>query len=146
MRQKPWAEPLGQVLGVTGKIVEGVGDFIPGGHLIGGALSFGASLLNPEPTLEDLQNKLEEMQDSLASMANDKQFLKDIIEREMRDIRTKMENPPNEVRQDYDQVQSEMLQMMKSIRKDNEDFAEDVSDIKVVYPKPLIYLLMSSTK
>ena len=62
VRQKPWAEPLGKVLGVTGKIVEGVGDFIPGGHLIGGALSFGASLLNPEPTLEDLQNKLEEMQ------------------------------------------------------------------------------------
>ena len=95
--------------------------------MIGGALSFGASLLNPEPSLEDLQKKLEEMQDTLAGMANDKQIIKDIIEKEMREIRSKMENPPNEIRSDYDQVQSEMLQMLKGIREDNDNFADDIS-------------------
>ena len=61
IQKKPWAEPLGKTLEVTAKIVEGVGGFIPGAGVIGGALFFGATLLNPAPSLQDLQKDLKQV-------------------------------------------------------------------------------------
>ena len=52
VRAKPWASPLGKALEVSSKVVGAVEGFVPGANIIGGALSFGATLLNPEPTLE----------------------------------------------------------------------------------------------
>ena len=58
---KTWAEPLGKGLAVGAKIADGLGSFVPGANIVGGALAFGASLLNPEPTIEDLQEELQEI-------------------------------------------------------------------------------------
>ena len=68
VQEKPWAEPLGTALKVTGKIVE---TCVPGAGLIGGALSFGASLLNPEPTLEDIRAQKIEMQKAFQDISED---------------------------------------------------------------------------
>ena len=70
IQKKRWAEPLGKTLEVTGKIVEGVGSFVPGAGVIGGALSFGATLLNPTPSLKDLQKDLKQVQEPLVPASN----------------------------------------------------------------------------
>merc|ERR1711962_264710 len=58
VRSKSWATPLGKALEVSSKVVGAVDGFLPGANIIGGALAFGATLLNPEPSMEDLQKEL----------------------------------------------------------------------------------------
>ena len=79
VRAKPWAEPLGKALRVSGKIAGAVEGLLPGANIIGGALSFGATLLNPEPSLEDLQRELREVRNSDAQLSNEMSKMKDII-------------------------------------------------------------------
>ena len=50
VRAKPWAEPLGKALEVTGKIVEAVDGFVPGANIIGGALALALALALAEKT------------------------------------------------------------------------------------------------
>ena len=56
IKARPWQENLGKVVGVTAKICDGLGDFIPGGAIIGGACTLGAKLLLPEPEEENEVN------------------------------------------------------------------------------------------
>ena len=63
---KTWVHPLGKALLVTVKIVDVCGTFGPGVATLGSAASFGASLLNPEPTLHDLEEKLDELNERLS--------------------------------------------------------------------------------
>ena len=53
VRGKTWATSLGKALDVSGKVVCAVEGFLPGANIIGGALSYGATLLNPELSVED---------------------------------------------------------------------------------------------
>jgi len=55
---KAWAEPLGQTLSLSGKVVDACGGFLPGAGIISGALAFGAELLDPTPTMKDLSEEL----------------------------------------------------------------------------------------
>ena len=50
-----WAEPLGKACSVTGTIVKGMGNFVPGLGIVGGALSLGGTLLNPKASMNDLK-------------------------------------------------------------------------------------------
>ena len=61
MRAKPWATPLGKALQVSGKIVGAVDGFVPGAKYLGGALSFGATLLYPEPTVGEIKVEFAEV-------------------------------------------------------------------------------------
>ena len=79
VRAKPWAEPLGKALRISGKIAGAVEGLVPGANIIGGALSFGATLLKPEPSLEDLQDELREVRNSSAQSSSEISKLKDII-------------------------------------------------------------------
>ena len=69
IQQQEWAEPVGKALAVSGQICDTLGNFIPGLGMVGGALSVGASLLNPEPSIEDLQNELLQMKETMSSLA-----------------------------------------------------------------------------
>ena len=51
IQQRPWAEPLGKTLQFSGKIVKELRDFVPGAMIVGGALCFGAAILNPSPSI-----------------------------------------------------------------------------------------------
>ena len=72
VQKKPWAEPLGQAMSITGKVVSGCGNFIPGAGIIGGALSFGSSLLNPQPTMQELKKQLDDVNEALKTISMDK--------------------------------------------------------------------------
>ena len=59
VQQKEWAEPLGKALNVTGKICGTMGDIVSGLGVLGGALTFGANLLNPEVPAEELEQSIQ---------------------------------------------------------------------------------------
>ena len=74
VKAKPWAEPLGKALRISGKIAGAVEGFAPRANIIGGALLFGATLLNPEPSLEDLQHELREVRNSIQAPSHQVRF------------------------------------------------------------------------
>ena len=53
VRGQTWSEPLGKACYVTGSIVQGLGNFVPGLGIVGGALSLGGTLLNPMASVND---------------------------------------------------------------------------------------------
>ena len=63
VRLKPWAKPLSSALRAGAFAAKNLEGFVPGASILEGALSFGASILNPETTLEDLQKGLVEVKE-----------------------------------------------------------------------------------
>ena len=132
VRKKPWAEPLGMTMNVTGKIVNACSNFIPGAGIIAGALSCGASLLNPEPSLQELQKQLNEVTNVLKSVSMENTTTRSVMEDHIKKIEDKMANPPSEIRTDFDKIQSEMLNMMENIQENNDYIAAEIAQIKDV--------------
>ena len=56
--------------------------FVPGASILEGALSFGASILNPETTLEDLQKGLIEIKEVINDDAGTKATLNKLVAKE----------------------------------------------------------------
>ena len=80
VRERPWAIQLGQTLETSSKVVGAVEDFVPGAKLIGGALSFGATLFNPESSMEDLQKEfIQIQQESNRKNSEELSGLKDVM-------------------------------------------------------------------
>ena len=80
VRERPWAIQLGKALETSSKVVGAVEDFVTGAKLIGGALSFGATLLNPENSMEDLQKEfIQIQQESNRKNCEELSGLKDVM-------------------------------------------------------------------
>ena len=90
IRSKPWAEPAGMALGAAASICQGLGNFVPGVGIIGGALKMGSVILNPSPSLADLKRSEQELASKLSGETG---ILKGVIERELQDIREKIAQP-----------------------------------------------------
>ena len=104
VREKPWAEKLGKVLEVSSTIVESVGGFVPGASVIGGALSFGATLLNgAEPSLKELKSDLNDIKKQLEDGLSNK-VAERALPREKKEIEEKITNPVSEIRDDFEEV------------------------------------------
>ena len=43
-----WSEPVATALKVTGNILSGIGHFVPGVGIVGGAFKIGSDILNPK--------------------------------------------------------------------------------------------------
>ena len=82
VREKPWAKPLGSALRLGSSVVKNLEGFVPGASILEGALTFGASLLNPETTLEDLKKGLIEIKDVINDDASTKAALNRLVLRE----------------------------------------------------------------
>ena len=131
VQKKPWAEPLGQALAITGKIVNGCGSFIPGAGIIGGALSFGSGLLSPEPSLQDLKKQL----DGIKSISTDNADARSFMEERIKELERKIANPPSETRSDFEKIKLEMVDTMKEIHQNNDCILNEVSSIKDITSK-----------
>ena len=57
VRSQTWSEPLGKACSVTGSIVSGLGNFVPGLGILGGALSLGSKVLNPTTSMNDVRRE-----------------------------------------------------------------------------------------
>jgi hypothetical protein len=61
-------------LNVTGSIVQGIGNFIPGFGILGGAFKLVSSLLNPQPNLSDLRKTEKSLRLDLAQLRSKSLF------------------------------------------------------------------------
>ena len=48
VRSSEWSEPVATALTVTGNILTGIGHFVPGVGIVGGAFKIGSNILNPK--------------------------------------------------------------------------------------------------
>jgi len=134
VRSKRWSKPLGKTLEVTGKIVTAIGTAVPGVGILGSALSMGATLLNPEPTLKDLQKSMNEIKQELKSISETDEVLKAILEEglreEIKEMEKKIATPMSEIRSDLKMIHVEMLEVKKDIQDGNGQIAKELSKIK----------------
>jgi len=141
VQKKTWAEPLGKTLKVTGKVVSECGNFIPGAGIIGGALSFGSSLLNPEPSLEDLKKQLDDLKVGIQTISIDNATVRKFMEKSMRNeistLEAKISNPPLELRSDFEEIKSEMVHMMLNVQENHDCITKEVTEIKAITSKTL---------
>ena len=128
VRSKTWAEPLGKALGVSGKIVGVVEGLVPGANIIGGALSFGATLLNPAPTIEDLQKELRDIKELIKQSTS--QAAVRALEREQRDLESKIAHPPEEIRREFGTIKVDTKQILKAIEKSSGLIVGDIAKMR----------------
>ena len=126
VREKPWASPLGKALKVTSNIVETVEPF-PGAGFISGALSFGATLLNPED-LDDLQKGLREIKTTIEGTST--KGLVQLLEKHQRDLEEKIAHPVGEIRLEYKEVRIEMKKVLHDIGELNKKVADEITMLR----------------
>ena len=113
VRSKPWAEPLGKALQVSGQIVGAVEGFVPGANIIGGALSFGATLLDPKPSIEDLQKELRDIKEDIKQSKS--QASVRALEKVQHDLEAKINQPLGEIKKEFGEVRDEMKSILKEV-------------------------------
>ena len=128
VRAKPWAEPLGKALEVTGKIVGAVDGFVPGANIIGGALSFGATLLNPEPSVEDLQKELREIKDTIEGSSNTAMIL--ALERAKDELEDKIAHPVGEIKVEFEEVRTSLRRVFKEVGALDKKMTREMSQMR----------------
>ena len=142
VRSKPWAEPLGKALEVSSKIVRRFEGFVPGADIIGGALSFGATLLNPEPSVEDLHKQLKEIK----SIIEGSSISTTILEKAQQDLEEKIANPVGEIRVEFHEVRADMKNLLKNVDHSNKMMTEEVSKLRDQVGQTFVIVLDSRFK
>ena len=128
IQSKSWAEPAGQALEVTAFLVNGLSDFVPGAGILGGALSFGASLLNPQPSMKDLQKEMLEIKDTLRNQ-NSSLIKNALMDREEK-IKELMENPISEIKQNMREVTDDVKLLLPAIQDFSNSITAEMAEIK----------------
>ena len=144
VRAKSWAQPAGKALEVSATIVEGLGSLVPGASMIGGALSFGASLLNPPLTLEDLQNDLAEIKKMLDSSQS--QGTSHALKRRKEELEEKLEKPISEVNDNAAEIRENMQRVFDSVSKSNAMVSEEISQIRDLIGETFLMVVDSRYK
>ena len=137
IQEKSWAEPLGKGLAVGAQIVDTMGSFVPGAGILGGAMALGASLLNPEPSMEDLQKDLQEIKMQLDDDSLSRALVR-ALQKEKRELEERIENPVGELKTSFDEVKTEMKMIVQSIEEENLALSEDISRMKDVISQTLL--------
>ena len=128
VRAKPWAEPLGKALEVSGKIVGAVDGFVPGAKYVGGALSFGATLLNPQPTPQELQKELKEIKASIEGMTNQRAVR--ALEKELLELEEKIANPVGEIKVEFEEVRADLKRIFNEVGDSSRNMTEEMSKMR----------------
>ena len=129
LRAHEWSEPLGKTLSASSKIVDTLGNFVPGASVISGALAFGATLLNPDLSMKDLQKQLKEIHATLSAGSVSEGVI-ELLLKGQQDIREKLGNPVGEVRDDFREVNQEMSEMFKMVGEVNSSLSGDMGAMK----------------
>ena len=128
VRAKPWATPLGKALQASGKVVGAVGGFVPGAKYLGGALSFGATLLYPEPTPQELQEQLREIKAALEGTSNE--LVLQALGKVQLELEDKIANPVGEIKVEFEEVRAEMGRIFKEVGESNNQMTEEMSRMR----------------
>jgi len=128
VRAKSWATPLGKALQVSGKIVGAVEDFVPGAKLLGGALSFGATLLHPEPTLQELQEQLRETKAAIEGTSS--QLFIQALEKVQLELEDKIANPVGEIKVEFAEVRADMKRIFSEVGESSNKMTLEMSKLR----------------
>ena len=128
VRAKPWATPLGQALAVSGKIVGAVDGFVPGANIIKGALSFGATLLNQEPTVEDRKKELREITATIEGTTT--KSILHLLEKHQQELEEKLANPVGEIRVEFKEVRADMKRVFFEVGELNKKMTEEMAKMR----------------
>jgi len=127
VRSKPWAEPVGTALGVTASICRGLGDFVPGLGIVGGAINIGAKMLNPAPTLADIKRTEQEVISQLEGQTG---MIKELLEHKLETLREEMKRPHSEILEDFDIVKKEVQSSASAMTQHMNAIGEELVDMK----------------
>ena len=125
VRAKPWAEPLGKALEVSRKIVGAVDGFVPGAKYVGGALSFGATLLNPQPTPQELQKELRDIKATIEGTTNE--TIVHLLEKHQQELEEKLANPVGEIKVEFEEVRADMKRIFYEVGESSKQMSKEVS-------------------
>ena len=139
VRAKPWASPLGKALEVSSKVVGAVEGFVPGANIIGGALAFGATLLNPEPSMEDLQKELRDIKALLEG--TNSRAAQQALEKVQLELEEKIAHPIGEVKVEFQDLRGDMKNILVEIRESNKNNSELISGIRDVINKTFLVVV-----
>ena len=139
VRAKPWASPLGKALEVSSKVVGAVEGFVPGANIIGGALSFGATLLNPPTSMEDLQKELRDIKATLEGTSSRAGKL--ALEKVQLELEERIANPIGEVKTEIGEVTAEMKRVFVEIGKSHKTISDEISGVKDVTNKTFLVVV-----
>ena len=113
VRAKPWAEPLGKALVTTSSIVDALGNFVPGLGVIGGALSFGATVLNPVPSPQELMKEMQEIKQIMEGTQG--RTAKMALQKTHDNIEGRIKNPEGEIRGDLEEVKDDLKRVFAMV-------------------------------
>ena len=128
VRAKPWAAPLGKALQVSSKIVGAVDGFVPGAKYLGGALSFEATLLHPEPTPQELQEQLKDIKSTIEGTSNE--LVVQALEKVKLDLEEKIANPVGEIKVEFEEVRADMKRIFSEVGKSSKKMTEEMSKMR----------------
>ena len=128
VRAKPWATPLGKALETSGKILSFVDCFVPGASIIGGALSFGATLLNPEPAKEDLEKQLSELKEEIKQ--SNSEAVVAALEKAQHDLEFRIAHPLGEIKKEFGEVRTDMQRILKKVELSSASLSEEMTKMK----------------
>ena len=129
VRSKKWSEPVGLALGVTASICQGMGTFVPGLGILGGALKIGSSILNPSPSLADLKRNQKDIEDSLTGSTG---AAKEFLEQKLEELKEHIKTPPPEITQDIELIKAEVQATAITMAMDMRRIERDLSEVKNV--------------
>ena len=127
VRSKPWAEPVGTALGVTASICNGLGSFVPGLGIVGGAINMGSKILNPAPTLADIKRTEKEIIQQLEGQTG---IIKDALEHKLEALREEMKRPQTEILEDFELVKREVQSSASAMTHHMQHINDELADMK----------------
>ena len=97
--------------------------------MIGGALNFGATILNPQPSMKDLMKELADIKKSLAELPQSEAATR-ALRKEERELEEAIQNPDGELNSNFIEVIAEMSAAFDVVSKTNAEDSEDISYIR----------------
>eukprot|EP00092_Neocalanus_flemingeri_P025111 GFUD01027228.1.p1 GENE.GFUD01027228.1~~GFUD01027228.1.p1 ORF type:complete len:752 (+),score=153.06 GFUD01027228.1:200-2455(+) len=135
VRSTEWAEPVACVLKVTGTIVQGLGNFVPGLGILGGAFILGTKLLNPQPKLSDLRKTEKSLKLDIEKFKSKSvsSFEIDSLSKDLDNVQNSITNfkeSHSELIDDFAVLKLDVRDQFKTISKEMKSLESDVKDLK----------------
>ena len=113
---------------MSGKIVGAVDGFVPGAKYLGGALSFGATLLYPEPTPQELQEQLRDIKGTIEGTSNE--LVVQALEKLQLELEDKIANPVGEIKVEFAEVRADMKRIFSEVGESSRKMTEEMSKMR----------------
>ena len=123
-----WETSLGKALVDGVKIANAYEKFEPGASILRGAIAFGALLLNPESSLENLEKERDNLKFKLEkiTLSDQKPKLKELLGNKLKTkidkLDEKIADPPNEISSDYEKINSQLEEIISGVVDDYKQF------------------------